>query len=336
MKGDGSMDAAETSVKEQLKQRLSAGIAAQIDLIGYVPTDIDRFIGGFSFASEALGAVEDAGAEAAAPDSRPFDSPDRLANRINAYYDDAFYRETSIMGLLLGDNEFRNLGYWDTGITTQLAASERLQDKLMDFIPVKSGRILDVACGMGASTRRLLNHYPAENVWAINISERQIDSTRRNAPGCHAQTMNAVELTFADAFFDNIICIEAAFHFETRRRFLEQSLRVLTPGGRLVLSDVLFTSAARLEQYPILPGPENFLASGEDYRNLLAEVGFREIVVEDATPQIWHAHFQYVINRIHGAFLRGELDLVRLTEILWTYYHLHAVTGPCLLVSAQK
>ena len=323
------MSAAEQDLKERLKQRLFASISAQIDAIGYVPDDIGKLVGDFAFAAQPIGE------ESAASSSDRADK-DSLANRVNAHYDEMFYGQGRILDIVSDDNDFRNIGYWDKNTRTLREASERLQDALLDFIPEKSGRILDVACGMGASTRRLLDHYPAENVWAINISNKQIESTRKNAPGCHAQVMNAVDMTFDDAFFDSILCIEAAFHFETRRKFLEQARRVLKPGGRLVLSDVLFTSADRLKQYAVFPSPENHLATADAYRALLADVGFRNIVINDVSEEVWGAHCLYVINRIHEAFLKGRLNIVQLTEVLWTYYHLNAITGTCLFVSAQK
>ncbi|HEY8360396.1 MAG TPA: methyltransferase domain-containing protein [Ramlibacter sp.] len=320
--------------REALKQRLFTSISTQVDAIGYVPADITRLLAGTPLESATLGDADARPPGVAAPSQAL--SPQRLAQYVNHFYDEAFYNRSGTMGLLLGDSEFRNIGYWEPGTTSQHAASERLQDVLLEFIPRKAGSILDVACGMGASTRRLLEHYPADQVWAINISEKQIESTRRNAPGVNAQVMNAVQLQFPDGSFDAIECIEAAFHFETRRRFLEEALRVLRPGGQLVMSDMLFTSAERLAQYPVFPSKANHLGSVEEYRALLEEVGFRDCVVRDASDRIWRPHFLYVVNRIHEDFADGKLGLVQMTEILWSYYQLHAITGPSLLVSARK
>jgi MPBQ/MSBQ methyltransferase len=316
-------------LKEQLKERLGTAIAAHVDAIGYVPGDIVRLVKDFKFESGTLGKSE-------AREAQEGTGKDGLADRVNAYYDSAFYNPAGIMGELIGESDYRNIGYWTEATATQNEASGRLQDVLLDFIPEKTGRILDVACGMGASTRRLLKHYPPDNVWAINISEKQIESTRKNAPGCHAMVMNAVDLMFDDGFFDNILCIEAAFHFETRREFLKAAHRVLKPGGRLVLSDVLFTSKERLTQYPVFPSPENHLEDADAYRKLLIEAGFRNVVVNDVTREVWRAHFLHMVNALHEKFYDGALDIVRLTELLWTYYQLNAITGPCLFVCAQK
>ncbi|MEX2631032.1 MAG: class I SAM-dependent methyltransferase [Tistlia sp.] len=329
------MDTHGPDLKAQLKQRLFDGISAHIDAIGHVPADLARLagdapLGGLGPRPEPASDGREQVAAADGPDSG------RLAVAVNRHYDDTFYSRDGIMGLLLGETQYRNIGYWDASTKTQHQASERLQDALLALLPEKTGRILDVACGLGASTRRLLDHYRPEDVWAINISEKQIETTRANAPGCNAQVMNAVEMSFRDGFFDAVLCIEAAFHFETRRRFLEEAYRVLAPGGHLVLSDVLFTSRERLAQYPVFPSPENHLESVEEYRALLSEVGFHEIHVEDARDEIWRAHFLHVVERLHEEFGDGRLDLVRLTDALWTYYHLDAITGPCLLVGARK
>jgi ubiquinone/menaquinone biosynthesis C-methylase UbiE len=338
-----AMSDSQNDLKEQLKKRLFDSICAQIDLIGYVPNDIAKLVNNFTFEAEVLGQppedIESARQTAINTDQDSTESGsdrDNLARQVNNYYDQAFYSSDGIMGVLLGGTDYRNIGYWDETTTTQNSASERLQDALLDFIPEKSGRILDVACGMGASTRRLLNYYPAGNVWAINISEKQLESVRKNAPGCHAQVMNAVDLKFDDDFFDNILCIEAAFHFDTRRKFLEDAYRVLKKGGQLVLSDTLFTSRERLVQYSVFPGPENHIETVEEYRQLLTEAGFNNIIVKDVSKEVWGAHFLYIVNRIHQEFYNGNMNIVQLTEILWAYYHLNSITGLCLFVSAQK
>ena len=47
-------------------------------------------------------------------------------------------------------------------------------EKLLAFIPSKQGNILDIACGLGATTRHLLGYYPPEHVVGINVSDVQL------------------------------------------------------------------------------------------------------------------------------------------------------------------
>jgi hypothetical protein len=44
----------------------------------------------------------------------------------------------------------------------------------------------------------------------------------------------------------------------------------------------------------------------------------------------------HVVAKVHEDFYARRINMVQLTEILWAYYHLDAITGPCLLVSARK
>nr|QEO74710.1 methyltransferase [uncultured bacterium] len=124
-------------MKERLKQRLFASISAQIDAIGYVPDDIGKLVGDFQFAAQPIGT------ETAASPSESSDKGS-LASRINRHYDEMFYGQGRILDLVSEDNDYRNIGYWDANTKTLREASERLQDALLDFIPEKSGRILDV------------------------------------------------------------------------------------------------------------------------------------------------------------------------------------------------
>lgn len=329
------MTANQTNLKERLKNRLFDSISAQIDLIGYVPDDIAKLVKNFTFDTSGsgykTGVIENGTVSA---NNEP--DKEQLAELVNGHYDTVFYDCDGMMGILYKDTQYRNIGYWDETTLSQDQASERLQDTLLDFIPEKSGRILDVACGMGASTRRLLSHYPAENIWAINISEKQIESTRKNAPGCNAHVMNAVDMAFDNDFFDSILCIEAAMHFETRQKFLEQSFRVLKSGGYLVLSDILLTSKERLTQLPMYHSPDNHIATVDEYYQLLSDAGFSSIVIKDKSRDVWGGHFLRAVNRIHEKFYLGEINIIELTEALWAYYNANAVMGTCLFISAQK
>lgn len=182
-----------------------------------------------------------------------------------------------------GDSDFFNFGYWGAGATNQAQASAALVDRLLARIPQKSGEILDVACGLGASTRRLLAHYPPQVVTAINISERQLARARENAPGCAFHAMDAAKLDFADARFDAVICVEAAFHFDTRAAFLAEAFRALKPGGTLVLSDILFKPVvARFSDRTQVP-KANLLPSIAAYRDLLEGIGFSDVAIDDET-----------------------------------------------------
>jgi len=186
-----------------------------------------------------------------------------------------------LLAAFFGYSDYCNYGYSTNEATTQREACDNLVEQLLTAIPEKKGTILDVACGQGATTRHLLNYYKPADVTGINISDWQLDKARQNAPGCLFLNMDAAQLEFPDASFDNIICVEAAFHFNTREQFFREALRVLKPGGRLVLSDILgWQSRAKRA---------NLIKGQAAYEDLLSKVGFQNLQVSDATEQCLRA-----------------------------------------------
>jgi MPBQ/MSBQ methyltransferase len=178
-----------------------------------------------------------------------------------------------------------NFGYWGAGAISQREASDALVDQMVARIANKTGRVLDVACGLGGSTKRLTQTYPPEMITGINISDAQIAEARLRAPGCTFQVMDATKLEFPDSHFDAVVCIEAACHFDTRDKFLMEAFRVLKPDGSLVLSEYLsYPSmiANLLSPFSQVPSA-NLVRSIADYRAGLAAAGFASIDVTDAT-----------------------------------------------------
>jgi len=207
--------------------------------------------------------------------------------RINEIYDvRMFAGDDNPVPRYMGTIGFYNNGYW-TGTEQSLEHAQiNLIETLVAFLVNKRGNLLDVACGKGASTRFLTKYFESEKITAINISEKQLAVARLMAPACDFRLMDAASLDFADASFENVLCIEAAFHFQTRERFLREACRVLKPAGRLAMSDVLLRPDAGTQcgWRSIYPA-ENYLASLDDLRALLLSAGFSYVRVEDSFEQ---------------------------------------------------
>jgi len=229
---------------------------------------------------------------------------------------------------------FLNAGYWREDTHTQRQACENLSDKLLSLMPQISGNILDVACGNGATTRALLQHYAASDVVGINISQRQLERCQKNAAGCTFLEMDAVDLRFAPETFQTVICTEAAFHFRTRRDFFRESFRVLKPGGFLLLADIIFGTNNVVSDF-IIPGA-NTVADIDDYREQLAETGFQFIRVIDATLECWIRYTQNLKRWLLVKQIAGELlpeDRERLQQ---NPFNIAADYWYYLLAAAQK
>jgi len=221
-----------------------------------------------------------------------------------------------ILAAFFEHSDYCNYGYSIDDTMGQREACDNLVDKLLAAMPEKKGNILDVACGLGATTRRLLKHYSPENVVGINISDWQLEKARENAPGCAFFNMDATQLEFADASFDNVICVEAAFHFNTREQFFREALRVLKPGGRLVLSDILGWQS-RENRANLLSGPAA-------YERLLSSAGFESPEVLDATQEcLRRCHRR--LQRWPGAEWRAGRLALRDSARMWVEGHIYGL-----------
>lgn len=100
-------------------------------------------------------------------------------------------------------------------------------------------KVLDVGCGIGGSSRILARDY-GFNVTGITISPQQVKRARELTPAdvdAKFKEDDALNLSFPDASFDVVWSIEAGPHMADKARYGQEMLRVLKPGGTLVVAD---------------------------------------------------------------------------------------------------
>ena len=110
----------------------------------------------------------------------------------------------------------------------------------LDQLP-QGSRVLDVGCGIGGSARILARDYGFQ-VLGISISQAQIDRAQDLTPKdpsiqCRFAVMNALALKFSDGSFDAVWSVEAGPHMPDKQNYADELLRVLKPGGLLVVAD---------------------------------------------------------------------------------------------------
>lgn len=99
--------------------------------------------------------------------------------------------------------------------------------------------VLDVGCGIGGSSRILARDYGFA-VTGITISPQQVERAQQLTPeGISAQFVvdDAMAISFPDASFDVVWSIEAGPHMPDKAVFAKELMRVLKPGGIMVMAD---------------------------------------------------------------------------------------------------
>ncbi len=103
-------------------------------------------------------------------------------------------------------------------------------------------RILDIGCGTGRTLAQIRQALPTAQLTGLDLSPFYVEAARRESgPSAPFEVVcgNAESLGFADASFDAVVSV-FLFHElpkNARRRVWSEALRVLRPGGRLVIID---------------------------------------------------------------------------------------------------
>jgi len=108
----------------------------------------------------------------------------------------------------------------------------------LDKLPLGT-TVLDVGCGIGGSSRILAKDYQFD-VTGITISPQQVKRAQELTPpevNAKFAVDDALNLSFPDASFDVVWSIEAGPHMPDKALFARELMRVLKPGGILVVAD---------------------------------------------------------------------------------------------------
>lgn len=113
-------------------------------------------------------------------------------------------------------------------------------------------RLLDVACGTGRALRQIAIAQPDLRLYGVDLSPYYLQVAREllaDVPDVSLVAENGESLPFRDSYFD-IVTSVYLFHElprNARRNVIREMLRVLKPGGLLILED----SAQVVESAPI-------------------------------------------------------------------------------------
>jgi ubiquinone/menaquinone biosynthesis C-methylase UbiE len=120
--------------------------------------------------------------------------------------------------------------------------AEPLRTELLEHLPAGS-RVLEVGCGPGLQAVDLARQRPDLELTASDFSAEFIDLGSANAARAGAAirfvVADAMDLSgFPAASFDAVYSLTAIKHFPDPVRGLQQCLRLLKPGGRLLVAEI--------------------------------------------------------------------------------------------------
>jgi putative AdoMet-dependent methyltransferase len=156
----------------------------------------------------------------------------------------------------------------------------------------RSAVLLDIGIGTGAFAHMFEVQGPAA-VHGIDLSEKMLDKCRELHPTYDLRVGTFQSIPYADETFDAVI---SSFCFHEvppaeRLSTCAEVYRVLRPGGRICLVDIMFASAASREEARRRIGPywddEEEYALVGDLNELLYRAGFRSTQWMQTGPYHW-------------------------------------------------
>jgi len=200
---------------------------------------------------------------------------------------------------------YLNLGYWREA-TDLDSASDALAMLVGETAALgPDDEVLDCGFGFGDQDILWAQTLKPARIRGLNIAASQVELARRRIStlGLDDQVDlrqgSATDMPIESGSVDKVVAVECAFHFRTREAFFREAWRVLRPGGRLALADIIPAPAvrgfaARLEQrisWRLTAGkfaipPEN--AYGRPtYHAKLAMSGFEQIRVDSIREHVY-------------------------------------------------
>jgi tocopherol O-methyltransferase len=196
---------------------------------------------------------------------------------VSAFYDFASHYFRTLWG------EHFHHGYWIRGDESRETAQDQLVDHLATFAEIKPGaQILDVGCGMGASSVYLAKHYEAIPT-GITISPIQVqmanELAEREKVKAKFLLMDAQEITL-DESFDVVWSIESISHYQRKGDFFASAAPLLKSGGVMAITDWFKKEnldRATNDKFirPIEKGMLSELATMQDYEKWIEANGLK-------------------------------------------------------------
>jgi SAM-dependent methyltransferase len=205
--------------------------------------------------------------------------------------------------------------------TRGLPATRELAQALA---PSAGDTVLDVGSGLGGPARLLAAEHGCE-VCGVDLSAEFVDVAARLtartglADAVRFQVADALGLPFPDAAFDHAWTQHVAMNIADRARLYSEVRRVLRPGGRFAVYDVVALAGdGGPLRFPVpwAAGPDtSFLLTADETRAAVRTAGFAEVSFLDqsALAAEW---FRALVAGVRGLAGGGAAPLIGLPVVM--------------------
>lgn len=150
---------------------------------------------------------------------------------------------------------------------------------------VNGAEVLEIGCGRGFGARLLFEEFGAGIVHAFDLDLRMVRLAHgyhiRRAPRPLFWVADAVHIPVSDARYDAVFDFGALHHVVPWRDALQEAYRVLKPGGRLFVEEILDKYIVHPLFRRLLHHPQQDRFNRRQFTEALEQIGFDVIATEE-------------------------------------------------------
>ncbi len=133
-------------------------------------------------------------------------------------------------------DEYRKLAEVEDRMWYFQALHGHIERALAGTLGDRAAAVLDAGCGTGGLIRRLAPRHAGWGWTGVDLEPLAVRLARERAPIAEVREACVMKLPFADASFDAVVSADVLYHVDDDAAALREFLRVLRPGGMVVLN----------------------------------------------------------------------------------------------------